>query len=136
MKFIILITLLFVHNVLSKLVVPDNIKKSWFDLSEPHFTECACITGVSLTRANRFFTKSELPDDPRLKCFFKCLVIKLSILNEATNEWDETEIINKVAGVTPFIYSNCNNSTDKIKDLYERVFQMTMCLVLQISVPV
>ncbi|KAF5307517.1 hypothetical protein FQR65_LT06872 [Abscondita terminalis] len=135
MKLIILVFILLADNVLSKLTIPNNLKVSWLKLVSPYYTECACTTGVRLDRAKRLFAEIELPDDPCLKCFIKCLAAKLSILIEATNEWVGAEILRKVAGMTPLSTSNCNNRTKGIEDTCEMAYQMAWCIALSVALP-
>ncbi|KAK4883849.1 hypothetical protein RN001_000120 [Aquatica leii] len=114
-------------------VIPSNITDAWLALVNPFFSECICQTGVKPDVALRAFTHTDLVDDACLKCFLKCLGIKLNIINLATGAVDENMLASKIVGVTPAIASYCNDLSKNQTDSCQRTYEGVVCLAFAVA---
>ncbi|KAK5642785.1 hypothetical protein RI129_008952 [Pyrocoelia pectoralis] len=103
-------------------------------LTEPFKEECIKETGVDITYANRVFLYSEYPEDEPLKCYIKCISMRMNILNGSSGKWEKSEVIQQVSGITSESYQNCNDETEAESNLCQNSFDMSKCFVRQVSV--
>ncbi|KAF5279798.1 hypothetical protein FQR65_LT03329 [Abscondita terminalis] len=115
--------------------VPLYIRQSWLALFEPLFSKCICESKVDPTLAFRSIINTEVSSSPCLKCFFKCLYIKLNIMDATTGEFQEEEMLRQIEGMTTGIFKKCNGQTKHEVDLCKKSFDMYMCVVHSHSKP-
>ncbi|KAF5279791.1 hypothetical protein FQR65_LT03322 [Abscondita terminalis] len=109
--------------------VPLHIRQSWLALFDPLLYKCICETGVNPTLAFKSIINTEVSSNACLKCFFKCLQIKLNIIDAITGEFQEKEMLRQVEGLTPDIFKKCKERTNDVVDLCKKAFDMYMCVV-------
>ncbi|XP_031346246.1 uncharacterized protein LOC116173101 [Photinus pyralis] len=135
MKFSLIVGLsLLTCSAALHMVVPIYLREAWYAMISPYISECVCETRVDPSFVRRTFLETEFPDDSCLKCFMKCVGFLLNVMNAATGEWNEKELVRQVAGVTPEIASTCNNQTAGLVDVCEKTFNFYQCLVYSVMV--
>ncbi|KAF5279786.1 hypothetical protein FQR65_LT03317 [Abscondita terminalis] len=115
--------------------VPLYIRQSWIKVNNPIRSACICESGVNPTMAFRSMMNTEITSDPCLKCYYKCLQIKLNLMEATTGEFVEKEYLRQLEGVTPEIFSKCNAQTKNEVDLCKKCFDMYLCIVHAVQVP-
>ncbi|KAK4877447.1 hypothetical protein RN001_009953 [Aquatica leii] len=115
--------------------VPLYIRQSWINVTEPHRTPCICETKVKPTSAYKSMMFTEIPNDPCLKCYYKCLSIKLNLMEATTGNFVEKEFLRQIEGVTPEIFKRCNEKLKCEVDLCKKCFGMYLCIVHSVLVP-
>ncbi|KAK4877452.1 hypothetical protein RN001_009958 [Aquatica leii] len=124
------------HNSKSTLKeVPLYMRQSWLKVTDPIRTACICESGVNPTIALKSVLNTEVPNNPCLKCFFKCLAIKLNFMEATTGDFLKYELLRQVEGMTTEIFDKCNDKIKSEEDLCKKAFNMYMCLVHYVSEP-
>ncbi|KAF5269920.1 hypothetical protein FQR65_LT05719 [Abscondita terminalis] len=102
--------------------IPIELQLRWIEVTKPYFSTCMCATGVDQTKAINLLAKLELPNDPCLKCFGKCLMVSLGMMTS------DGVIIPEAAVVPLQIAQKCTNDTLSISDSCEKSYAFGECL--------
>ncbi|KAF5277084.1 hypothetical protein FQA39_LY06322 [Lamprigera yunnana] len=124
------------YNQTKEMEVPLYVRESWVKLTQPILNACICESGADPTQAYRSLMFTELSNKPCLKRFYNCLQIKLNLIDASTGQFIEKEMLRQVEGATPAIYKKCEEVTKHEVDLYEKSFNLYMCLIHEIQKPV
>ncbi|KAK4883847.1 hypothetical protein RN001_000118 [Aquatica leii] len=116
------------------LQAPLGYRQSWEELTAKYRSECMCEAGVSPSKIDDFFIKADYSTDLCVHCYLKCLNIKLNGMDPGTGEVNEFEYVRKVAGATPLIVAQCNNSTKLVKDFCRKAYNMYACILSNVLV--
>ncbi|KAF5269918.1 hypothetical protein FQR65_LT05717 [Abscondita terminalis] len=120
MAFVLLSTKAFSYSV------PKEIQMLWIKTSTPYYSTCMCETGVDQTKAINLLGKLELPEDPCVKCFGKCLMVRVGIMSSdgtiIPKAWAE------IAGVPLQISQKCYNDTSTFLDSCEKAYAFGKCM--------
>ncbi|KAF5277081.1 hypothetical protein FQA39_LY06319 [Lamprigera yunnana] len=116
--------------------VPLRMRESWIQLAVPVFNLCICDSGVNPTVAYKSIMFTEVPNDPCLKCFYRCLAVKLKIMDAITGEFMEEQILRQVQGITPALFKKCNDKVKDEVDLCKKAFEGYMCIIHAAEQPV
>ncbi|KAK4877448.1 hypothetical protein RN001_009954 [Aquatica leii] len=111
------------------------IRQSWVKLSDPIRTAFISESGVNPTMAFKSMMNTEISNNPSLKCYYKCIGVKLNLMEATTGIFIENEFLRQVEGVTPKVFKKCNDKTKDIVDLRNKCFEMTLCIVHSVLVP-
>ncbi|KAF5279796.1 hypothetical protein FQR65_LT03327 [Abscondita terminalis] len=119
----------------TKQEIPQYIRQSWLNKTRRYHTECVCKTGVDPLTAFDSIAITQLSNDFCLRCYLKCLDIKLMVLDPFTGTFVKEEFI-QFAGVTSEIFDKCSGQTEQTKDLCAKSFYMYLCIVHSLMKPV
>ncbi|KAB0797001.1 hypothetical protein PPYR_11062 [Photinus pyralis] len=129
MKTIGLLLLYFAVYATAVKVVPKYIRVAWYRSALPFADECICRTGVLARYATNVFLNADYPSDSCLKCYVRCIYIRLHYMNSSNGTWNADEISRTMKGMTPKITENCIKRTRNIVDDCEKAFQLFLCAV-------
>ncbi|KAF5279785.1 hypothetical protein FQR65_LT03316 [Abscondita terminalis] len=115
--------------------VPLYIRQSWIKRTDSIRTACICESNAKPSDAYKLLMLTQVTNDPCLKCFIKCLKIKLNLMDATTGNLIEKEFIRQIEGVTPEIFKKCNEKVREEIDLCEKSFGMFLCVVHVLAVP-
>ncbi|KAF5269913.1 hypothetical protein FQR65_LT05712 [Abscondita terminalis] len=122
--FILLLSLLAIPPVWN---VPQPIRDRWIRDTSPYNSECICATGAETTAAVNVLKELKFPNDPCLKCFIKCIQIKMGLMRSdgtiVPGAW-----VNVVAGVTTEIAIKCTNESSSVLDACQKAYDWSICL--------
>ncbi|KAF5279790.1 hypothetical protein FQR65_LT03321 [Abscondita terminalis] len=107
--------------------LPQDIIDSWLELYNPIFTQCVAESGVNAHVAYVSIQKIEIANDPRLKCFFKCLFVNLNILEEYSGNFNADEMSRQINGFDDTVFSKCNEEVKNETDLCKKSLDMYLC---------
>ncbi|KAF5269917.1 hypothetical protein FQR65_LT05716 [Abscondita terminalis] len=114
-------------------IVPQSIQESWIRGASHDYSECLCATGADIIKGPNILKKLEYPNDPCLKCFMKCLEMKVDLILSDGTIMPETWVL-KVAGVTLEIAYKCTNETIHMLDACEKSYEMSKCVNIPRSI--
>ncbi|KAF5269919.1 hypothetical protein FQR65_LT05718 [Abscondita terminalis] len=122
---VLLSTNVFAYNV------PKEMQLYWIEISKPYYSSCMCATGADQTRAINFLGKLEFTEDPCLKCFAKCIMLKLGIMT--SNGVIIPEIWAEVTASPLEFVKKCTNESSSVPDECEKTFVFGKCLLTLID---
>ncbi|KAF5269921.1 hypothetical protein FQR65_LT05720 [Abscondita terminalis] len=117
-----ILSLLLVSTNALSLNIPIELRLRWIEITEPYHSMCICATGVDQTKAINFLAKLELPEDPCVKCFAKCLMISLGMMSS------DGVIIPEAVAAPLEIAQKCSNETLDVLDACEKSYAFGKCL--------
>ncbi|KAK4877451.1 hypothetical protein RN001_009957 [Aquatica leii] len=115
--------------------VPLYIRQSWIKASEPYRSPCICESGVNPTAAFKSIMNTEVTNNPCLKCYYKCLFVKMNLMEQTTGALIEKEFVRQVEGCTSEVFKKCNEKTKNEIDLCKKSFDTYLCIVHILSKP-
>ncbi|KAF5277080.1 hypothetical protein FQA39_LY06318 [Lamprigera yunnana] len=124
------------NSLLTVKLVPLHIRQSWLKTTLPILTFCISETRVDPTFAYKSIMQTEVPNDPHLKCFYRCLHTNLNLIEATTGEFIKEEFLRQIEGCTDQIFTECKKQTKDEPDLCKKSFDMYMCLVHALEEPV
>ncbi|KAF5279789.1 hypothetical protein FQR65_LT03320 [Abscondita terminalis] len=123
------------NKALTTKEVPLYIRQSWIKVSEPIRAACICETGVDPNLAFKSIMNTEIANNQCLMCHYKCLAIKLNLMEATTGEFVEKEVLRQSEGVTPEIFAKCNGQVKNEVDLCKKCFDFYLCIIHSVQVP-
>ncbi|KAF5269912.1 hypothetical protein FQR65_LT05711 [Abscondita terminalis] len=129
MSILVLVVLLAITPVWN---IPQTVRERWIRDTAPYNTECICASGADATKAINVLTKLEYPNDPCVKCFLKCIQIKMGLMQSGGTIVPEAWV-NVVAGVTTEIAIKCTNESSGVLDACQKAYDWAICLTKALS---
>ncbi|KAF5279793.1 hypothetical protein FQR65_LT03324 [Abscondita terminalis] len=115
--------------------VPLYIRQSWVKMIDPILALCISESRGNPTNVFKSLMNTEVVNDSGLKCFYKCVALKLNFMEATTGEFQEKEMLRQIEGLTPEMYKKCNNQVKDEVDLCKKSFDMYMCQVHSLLKP-
>ncbi|KAF5269916.1 hypothetical protein FQR65_LT05715 [Abscondita terminalis] len=112
--------------------IPLSIREKWVEVASPYYSECICESGADSTKAINVLKNSEYPNDACVKCFLKCVEIRVGLMVT-----DGTVIpgawVDRAEGITLETANRCVNETNNILDTCEKAYELSKCVVKSVS---
>ncbi|KAF2901126.1 hypothetical protein ILUMI_05060 [Ignelater luminosus] len=126
MKAYVLILFLAAYQSFAHRTTLSDIRRLWRRIAGPFESECIRNTSVQLSTVDEFHEYGALPDDPDLKCYFRCAGSKLQILNSAggINVEKMAQIVDYV---DPALAQKCSKIV-KHPDPCQKAYLLVRCL--------
>ncbi|KAF5279792.1 hypothetical protein FQR65_LT03323 [Abscondita terminalis] len=123
------------NPVLTTKEVPLYIRQSWVKTTDPIFNECLSESGVDPSEGYKSLKYVEVVNNPSLMCFYKCIAVKLNMIEATTGEFIKKEVLRQMEGATEEIFEKCNALTKNEVDLCKKCFDGYMCAVHHLLKP-
>ncbi|KAF5307624.1 hypothetical protein FQR65_LT06780 [Abscondita terminalis] len=97
------------------------------NVMSPYINECICATKVKEILVQKWFTLGEFTNDPCLKCFVKCMSIKVGFIDEMGTPSVNTAVTKYHA--PPELIKKCIDNNKNILDICEKSYRIGQCVV-------